>query len=133
MNQLTIGKLALEAGVNVETIRYYQRRRLLSKPQRPAAGFRSYTEQDLQRIRFIKRAQELGFSLKEIQELLNLRVDSRSACAQVESKADRKIQDIDGKIKSLKQIRGALLKLKNSCQSTAPLAGCPVLEALEKG
>jgi MerR family copper efflux transcriptional regulator len=132
MNQLTIGRLATQAGVNVETIRYYQRRQLLSKPQRPSSGFRSYSKEDIQRIRFIKRAQELGFSLKEIQELLNLRVDSRSACAQVESKTDMKIQDIDGKIQTLKQIRIALVKLKNSCRTSAPLAGCPVLEALEK-
>ena len=133
MSQLTIGKLALKAGVNVETIRYYQRRRLLSKPQRPASGFRSYSGEDIQRIRFIKKAQELGFSLKEIQELLNLRVDSQFACTQVENKTDDKIQDIDGKIKTLKQIRAALIKLKNSCRTSAPLTRCPVLEALEKG
>ncbi|MGH9857009.1 MAG: MerR family DNA-binding protein, partial [Acidobacteriota bacterium] len=71
-----------------------------TKPVRPASGFRKYSAQDLQRIRFIKRAQELGFSLKEIQDLLSLRGDSRSACAQVERKTQSKIQDIDRKIKS---------------------------------
>ena len=67
MNQFTIGKLPNGAGVNIETIRYYQRRRLLQKPQRPSSGFRNYTQEDLRRIRFIKHAQQLGFSLQEIQ------------------------------------------------------------------
>lgn len=132
MNRLTIGMLATEVGVTVETIRYYQRRRLLTEPQRPLSGFRNYSAEDLKRIRFIKRAQELGFSLREIQELLDLRVESRSVCAQVERKTERKIQDIDGKIKSLKQIRAALVKLKQSCQTSSPVDGCPVLEALKK-
>src|SRR5262245_29305643 len=109
MNGLTIGKLAFKAGVNVETIRYYQRRRLIVRPARPASGFRNYSAEDLQRIRFIKRAQELGFSLKEIQELLSLQADSHFACRQVESKTENKIQDVDRKIKRLKEIRSALL------------------------
>ena len=132
MNQLTIGKLAHQAGVNIETIRYYQRRRLLQKPQRPSSGFRNYTQEDLRRIRFIKHAQQFGFSLKEIQELLTLRVVSRSACAQVENKTEQKIQDVDRKIKSLQKIRRALVTLKNSCRTNPSSAECPVLEALEQ-
>jgi Hg(II)-responsive transcriptional regulator len=132
MTRLTIGRLAAEAGVNVETVRYYQRRDLLSKPKRPSSGFRTYSAEDLHRIRFIMRAKDLGFTLSEIQELLNLRVDSRSACVEIVTKTEFKIQDIDRKIKSLKQIRSALVRLKQSCQTSSIKGGCPILETLDK-
>ena len=101
METLTIGQLAKDAGVNIETIRYYERRGLIPEPPRRKSGYRQYGSDFVLRIQFIKRAQELGFSLNEIDELLALRVDSGTACSEVKHHAEAKIADIEGKIKTL--------------------------------
>jgi MerR family transcriptional regulator, copper efflux regulator len=131
MEQFTIGRLAKKAGVNIETVRYYERRRLLPKPGRTSSGYRQYTDEGVRRIRFIRHAQELGFSLKEIQGLLNLRIDPKVTCADVEKRTEEKIVDIDRKITTLKRMRQVLIGLKASCKGNVPSSECPILEALE--
>src|SRR5215470_7354960 len=102
MERLTTGELAKRGGVNLETIRYYERRGLLPKPARSQSGYRAFSLDAVRRVRFIKQAQELGFSLKEIQELLALRIAPDSTQADVRARATRKIADIDAKIKKLR-------------------------------
>ena len=97
MQTMTRGEVALRTGVNIETVRYYEQRRLIPKPPRSASGYRKYTEDYVERIRFIKRAQELGFTLKEIQELLSLRVDPDTDRDEVKQRAEAKIADIEAR------------------------------------
>lgn len=130
MKSLTIGQLAKKAQVNVETIRYYERRGLLPEPPRRESGYRQYSESDLARIRFIKRAKELGFSLKEILELLSLRIDPKTTCADVKERAELKISDIEGKIRALQSMKRALTKLAALCRGRGPTSECPILEML---
>lgn len=131
MRNLTIGKLANGAQVNRETIRYYERRGLIPKPPRRASGYRQYSREDVERVRFIKRAQELGFSLKEISELLALRVNPDTTCADVKQRAEAKIAITEEKIGELQRIKRALLKLAASCSGQGPTSECPILEALD--
>lgn len=131
MANLTIGQLAARAGVKVETLRYYERRGLLPAPPRSPGGYRLYPDGELARIRFIKRAQSLGFSLREIAELLCLRLDPQSTCRQVRAQARAKIADIDRKVAALREVRQALAKLAAQCQGQGPTSACPILEALE--
>lgn len=128
---LTIGQLASAADVNVQTVRYYERRGLIPRPQRTPSGYRQYTPDVASRLRFIKRAQDLGFSLQEIADLLALRVKHPSACAAVESKAREKVEVIDGKIAQLKRLRAVLQRLAATCQARGRTGECPILEALE--
>ncbi|HEV8605534.1 MAG TPA: heavy metal-responsive transcriptional regulator [Tepidisphaeraceae bacterium] len=130
MSRLTSGQVARRGGVNLESIRFYEREGLLPKPPRRANGYRAFTEDDVRRVCFIKRAQELGFSLKEIAELLALRSHSDSTCSQVRSHAEAKIADIDGKISELRKIRKELLRLSKACHG-ARKPSCPILEKLE--
>ena len=128
---MTIGQLAREAGVNVQTVRYYERRRLLPAPARRASGYRAYDAAALARLRFIRRAQELGFTLAEIAELLALRLDPRTTAADVKARANRKIADVDRKLRDLERIRGALTHLAGSCRGgRGPTGECPLVEAL---
>lgn len=128
---LTIGKLAKKAGVNVDTVRYYERRHLLEKPTRTPSGYRQYLPEVVTRIRFIKRAQELGFSLNEIDELLKLRIDADSACDDVKARAEIKVADIQSKIQSLERIQNTLAELIDHCDLRRPTESCPILNALE--
>ena len=132
MQTLSIGQLAGEAGVNVETIRFYERKGLIPEPPRSASGYRQYTEQDVARIKFIKRAQVLGFTLKEVSELLALRVDPETTCAQVKVQAERKIAQIDEKMHALVAMKSALQKLAATCTGAGPLSACPILDYLEE-
>jgi len=132
MKDLTIGKLAKKAEVNVETVRYYERRGLIPKPPRPRSGYRQYSQDIVARIRFIKRAKEMGFSLKEISELLSLRVDPNTTCGDVKRRAEIKIADIEGKIRSLQSIKRALSKLVALCSGQGPTSECPIMEVLDK-
>ena len=116
MEKITIGKLAEMAGVGVETIRFYQRKELLREPTAVGA-FRTYSEEDAQRIIFIKKAQELGFSLLEVKELLELNTRPRVTCGTVKKKAIDKIAEIDQKIIDLQKIRVSLTKLSCACDS----------------
>jgi DNA-binding transcriptional MerR regulator len=124
MRTMTIGELARAAGVNVQTVRYYERRGLLEEPPRRASGYREYPESDLARLGFIRRAQGLGFTLAEIGDLLSLRVDPRTTSADVHRRVEEKLTD-------LRRIRGALRELAASCKAHGPVGECPFLEALE--
>lgn len=110
MNILSIGQVARRAGVGVETVRYYEREGLLEEPPRRASGYRQYSEQVVKRLHFIKRAQKLGFSLKEITELLQLRVDAQTACEEVRQHAEAKIAEVDRKLIELQRMRQALIR-----------------------
>ena len=109
MEGLTTAQLAREGGVNVETIRYYERHGLLPKPPRTPSGYRVFSEDAVTRLRFIKRSQELGFSLHEVKDLLTLRARQGSGCADVRRKAEAKIADVDEKIRRLLEIKKALV------------------------
>jgi len=130
MEGLTTAKLAKEGGVNVETIRYYERHGLLPKAPRTVSGYRKFSPDYVTRLRFIRHAQELGFTLKEVKELLNLRVRPGSCCADVRRKAEAKIADVDQKIQNLHAIREALARMTATCIGRGPLANCSILEAL---
>ena len=106
---MTIGELAREAGVGVQTVRYYERRRLLPTASRRASGYREFTRGALERLRFIRRAQELGFTLAEIAELLALRLDPHTTAADVKARAEQKIEEIDRRIHDLERIRGGVV------------------------
>ena len=130
--KLTVGRLAREASVNLQTIRFYERRKLIPAPRRSANGYRQYSPEIVRRVLFIKRAQELGFSLREIGELLNLRRTSSSTCADVRQKAQSKIEEIEKKITSLRRVKKALVKLKAQCDAEVTASSdCPLLDSLE--
>jgi len=128
MTELTIGRLADEAGVNVETIRYYQRRGLMAEPDKPDHGHRRYAGDAVKRVRFIKRAQVLGFTLEEIGGLLEL--DQAHACAETRDLAAHKLQVIEDKLADLKAMRKALTGLLRQCDTGAPRGACPIIHAL---
>ncbi len=131
MKGLTISKAARHAGVGVETIRFYERKELIPRPPRPVSGYRQYPTQTVSRISFIKRAKKLGFTLKEIKDLLELRIDPSRTCEDVRRRAEAKISDIEEKIRSLQKMKKALAKLKGACSGRGPVSECPILEALE--
>lgn len=131
MERLTISRLARRGGVNLETVRYYERRGLLPKPPRTASGYRVFPEDAARRLRFIKRAQELGFSLREIRDLLSLRMRPGTSRAEIRTRAHAKILDVDQKIQSLQAIKKALRTLTDRCDGCGPIAACPILESLE--
>jgi len=132
MEALTIGQLAKEADVGVETIRFYERQGLLAEPERRPSGYRQYPRDVVRRVRFIRHAKELGFTLKEIQELLELRVDPQSSCADVRKRAGDKIADIDERIESLGRMKAALERLARKCRGRGPTSECPILEELDR-
>jgi len=132
MESLTIGQLAQRAGVGVETLRFYEREGLISEPPRRPSGYRDYPLETVARIVFIRRAKGIGFTLKEIKELLELRVRPRRSCAQVKESAHAKIADIDGKIAALRGMRRALKKLTKACEERIPTTECPILASLDK-
>lgn len=133
MNTLRIGQLAKQAGVNIETIRYYERRDLIPEPPRLASGYRQYSLDYVTRIRFIKRAQELGFSLTEIADLLTLRIKSDTVCNEVQQQAEIKIADIETKIQMLQRMKSVLSDLVKACQDNQLTNECPILTALDTG
>ncbi len=132
MNRFTIGTLTNRTKLNIETIRFYERNKLLPEPKRSPAGYRLYTEEDINRLHFIALAKRHGFSLKEIRELLDLRIDPSSTCEDVRQKAEEKIQVVEEKIRELRQIKKALSALVESCHGTGPEGYCPILDAFEK-
>ena len=125
------GEVARRAGVNKETVRYYEQRDLIPKPDRRRSGYRIFTQRHIDQIRFIKRAQELGFTLSEIKELLELRMDENTTCSEIKSEAQDKYEDVAEKIADLKRIKKTLLKLIDSCAGEGPKEDCPILGALE--
>ena len=124
---LTIGILAKAADVNIETIRYYQRIGLITEPQKPFQGYRVYPAETLQRIKFIKRAQQLGFSLQEIEELLQL---GEGQCNDVRLRAEQKRSQIDKQIKDLQSLRHTLGQLIDACHDNNSTNHCAIVEAL---
>jgi Hg(II)-responsive transcriptional regulator len=131
MEALTIGQVAKSAHVNIEMIRYYERRGLISEPPRRKSGYRQYPPDTINRIRFVKRAQELGFSLKEIQDLLSLRLDPLTPAIEVRNKAEEKVHDIEQRIADLQKMKHALSHLVAQCDGHGTVDDCPIIQALE--
>ena len=127
----TIGQVAAAADVNVQTIRYYERRGLFAAARRTPAGYRQYGDEAVAKLRFIKHAQALGFSLHEIDELLALRVRHGAACDSVERKTRAKIQLVEGRIRDLQRMKRTLQRLAAACVSRRATDDCPILETLE--
>lgn len=130
MEKLTSGKLAKSANVNIESIRYYERKGLMPKPVRSDSGYRLYSENDVHRIKFIKKAQGLGFTLKEIKDLLDLRIDEENSCEDVQIIIAKKIDDIDNKIKELRKINNTLKGMQKLCSTNELESECPFLNLL---
>jgi Hg(II)-responsive transcriptional regulator len=125
-----ISEAAEQAGVNVQTLRYYERRGLLPKPPRRGSGYREFPDETVRVVRFIKRAQDLGFTLDEVDELLRLRRNSGRNRQRIRSVAERRIAEIDRKVSELDRMRQALRRLIQSCHEGTALE-CPIIEALE--
>lgn len=131
MAGLKVGAVAELSGVNLQTVRYYEREKLLPPAPRLASGYRVFSHDTVRRVRFIKRAQELGFTLAEIRELLTLRVDARRSSAEVRSIAAGKIADIDERIRALTAMKRALTHLTDRCSGRGPASECPILEGID--
>ena len=129
----TIGKLAKKAGVKIDTVRFYERKGLIKQPSN-TSGYRKYPLEDAIKIRFIKRTQELGFTLKEAKELLELKVSKTAKCSTVKEKTELKISEVELKIKDLRRIRKTLKNLSEACgRKNLSTTECPILESFEKG
>lgn len=131
MSDITTGQLASRAGVNVESLRYYERTGLLDAPPRTASGYRRYPMDAVRRLRFIKRAQGLGFTLGEIKELLELQTHPESTCADIRRRAEGKIDDVNRRLRELKALRAALVALTRACAGSGPTTDCSILHMLE--
>jgi len=131
MDILTIGQLAKQARVNRETVRYYERRRLLPRPSRSVAGYRVFSGDALRRLRFIRHAKMLGFSLDEIKELLALQIHSIDVCERVRERTQTKIADIEGKIRTLQRMKRSLSELITACSRRRKTDECPILDCLD--
>lgn len=127
----TIGQLAKKVSINVQTIRFYERRGILKPTRREDSGYRIYDEESLKRLHFIRQAKELGFSLKEIHDLLNLRVRSVQTCDRVKNKASEKLEEIQKKINHLKTLEKTIKTLISDCKNRKVSDCCPILEKME--
>jgi Hg(II)-responsive transcriptional regulator len=132
MESLSIGQVARRAGVSIDTIRFYERRGVLEVPPRRASGYRQYSEEVVRRLRFIQRAKRLGFSLKEITDLLTLRVDEQTECAQVKEATFAKLEQVEHKLVELERMRQALLQMAALCTGEGSASRCPLLDALDQ-
>lgn len=132
MKPLTIGQVAQRSGIGIETVRFYERQGLLLKPARSPSGYRQYQADVVNRLRFVQRAKELGFALKEIKELLSLKIATGTSCEQIKQRSQAKIEDIEGKIRTLQRMKRALSKLVAACGTNGPVCECPILDALER-
>ena len=129
MAEFTIGRLAKAAGVGVETVRFYQRKGLLAEPPRGLGSVRRYGPKEVARLRFIRAAQDLGFSLSEVQELLSL--EDGGACRAVQDLAQTKLDVIGERIEGLKRVQHALAKLVRQCVATKGKVKCPIIDTLQ--
>lgn len=129
---MKIGEVANQAGVNVQTLRYYERCGLLREPGRRGSGYRNYPAETVRVVRFIKRAQKLGFSLTDITELLRVSAEGPNCCAEVRGLAHQKLADIDARIAALRAMRRALKTLAEGCEEPLPNDVCPLLRAIEE-
>jgi len=128
---LNIGQAAKKGGVSVETLRYYEREGLVPSPERDANGYRRYQSDAVRHIRFIKRAQHVGFTLKDIRELLSLRTDPGASCRDVRARASGKVREMEEKIAVLEGMRSVLSDWVRECSGDGPVAECPILDALD--
>ena len=119
--------LAERGGVNLQTIRYYEREGLLPKPPRLKSGYRVFPETAVLRVRFIKRAQELGFQLSEVRQLLSMQIDPAKECSDVQRLAKAKVEDIEARIRTLQSMRRVLSTLADACPGCGPSSECPIL------
>ena len=131
LDNLTIGSFAKAAGINVETIRFYQRKGLLPQPDRPCGSIRRYTKADVARVQFIKAAQRLGFSLDEIDDLLAL--EDGSHCGVAREQAERKLADVRARLADLRRIERVLAELVQRCRATSGDVRCPLIAAMQGG
>lgn len=129
---MKIGELAHAVGVNIQTLRYYERLKLLQPSMRKPSGYRVYDGEALKRLRFIKNAQALGFTLHEVTELLNLRVSSIARCGDVQRKAQAKLHQVEDKIRALQGLARSLRALIQHCRAGQPTDACPILKSFEK-
>lgn len=131
IDTFTIGEVAKRSGIGIETIRFYEKEGLIPSPPRTSSGYRQYQPEVVDRLAFISRAKELGFSLSEISELLSLKLSSKTKCADVRCRAEDKIAEIENKIKTLRRMKQALTKLTEACNGNGSVSDCPILDALE--
>lgn len=132
MESLSIGQVARRAGVSVDTIRFYERQGVLEKPPRRDSGYRQYSEEVVRRLRFIQCVKQLGFTLKEITDLLTLRVDAQTTCFQVKEATLAKLDQVERKLVELEHMRRALLQVASLCTGAGPASACPLLDALDQ-
>lgn len=130
---VTIGDLANKAGVNVQTVRYYEREGLLTEAHRwPDSGYRDFDDEALLRLRFIRSAKELGFTLREIKELLDLRILPGESCAEMKHLLELKLADLDRRMRQMRRLRRVLAKLVAACSRRREKTTCPALWAIER-
>lgn len=133
MGVMKIGQLSKIAGLGIETIRYYEKEGLIEPANRKmGSGYREYGSPAIKRLSFIKRAKDLGFSLKEIKELLLLQAQTKGKCKSIKKKAELKLMGVEAKIKDLELIRGSLSRLISACHAEQLTGECPILESLEE-
>lgn len=131
MEGLTRSQVAQSTGITLEAVRFYERQGMILAPPRTEAGYRQYPKDVVPRIQFIKTAQSLGFSLPEIRELLQLRVDPQTTAADIRQRAEKKIEDIETKIQALQRMKQALTQITQACHGAGPASECPILDALQ--
>ncbi len=131
MDRLTIGEVAKQTHVRIETLRYYERMGLVAPPPRNGSNYRLYPEETVRRVQFIKRAQQLGFSLKDITELLALRATPETPCADIRTRAVAHIDTIEGKIRALHAMKAVLTQLVAECPGQGAITDCPILASLD--
>lgn len=129
---MRIGEVAKRVGISVETIRFYEKHGLIETAKRNESGYRIYGPKNVEQLFFIVRAKELGFTLKEIRDLLRLRFSPDASCAEIREQAERKIADIEERISALGEIKAALEELARRCPGAGSLGQCPIIEALDK-
>ena len=132
MSVYSIGQVAKQSGVSVETVRYYEKEGLLEVPERKESGYRQFKGDAIARLSFIQQAKKLGFSLKDIGELLSIKSDANTVCNDVKQLSQEKLVNIENKIKMLQRMRKSLKKLIDVCPGQAPINDCPILDALQK-
>ncbi len=128
---MTIGQVAKRASVGVETIRFYERQGLIVQPPRRNSGFRYYSTNDVVRVRFIQKGKDLGFSLKEVAELLALEGNPKATCGDVKQRAEDKITTIEARVRDLQKMKRSLVRLTTACSGGGAIAYCPILDCFE--
>jgi DNA-binding transcriptional MerR regulator len=130
LDRLTIGQLSKQAGVKVVTIRYYEGLKLMPVPPRTQANYRVYDQQQLRRLRFIRRCSDLGFTLDQIGELLNLSTQGAKECSRVDRITEEHLKEIESKVADLRRLAAELRRIKNCCPGKRLIADCRILQAL---